>query len=127
MKITRSTLMTAFAKMLEDRLDCGMLLSHGDLTDDWNATGLRMADLEGLLEELYALHYIDRTMVGTEPWYRLTPTGTIELRISREAFWARWRDRLNLMRIRARRSTPPQRMTTSSARRRSDRIASESP
>lgn len=126
MKITRSTLMSAFARMLEDRLDSGMLLSHSDLADDWAATGLRGDDLDGLLEHLYAMRYLDRTVVGSEPWYRLTPAGAIELRLCRESFWERMRDRLNLVRLRARRSTPPARHTPK-ARRRSDRIAAEAP
>lgn len=124
MKITRSTLMSAFARMLEDRLDSGMLLSHSDLADDWAGTGLRGDDLDGLLEHLYGMHYLDRTVVGSEPWYRITPAGAIELRLCRESFWERLRDRLNIARLQLRRATPrphhrPQ------ARRRSDRIATE--
>lgn len=124
MKITRTTLLSAFARMLEDRLDSGMLLSHRDLVEDWASTGLRTDDLDALVEHLYGMRWLDRTLVGEEPWYRLTPAGTIELRLCRESFWERLRDRLNLMRLQLRRSAPPPRHRPQ-ARRRSDRIASE--
>lgn len=126
MKITRNTLLVAFARMLDERIDGGMLLSHSDLVEDWHSTGLRAEDLDYVLEHLYAMHHVDRTVVGNEPWYRLTPTGAIELRICRESFWERLRDRLSLLRLRGRHAAPRARVTQR-WRRRADRIADEAP
>ncbi|SFF31186.1 hypothetical protein SAMN04488120_10291 [Fontimonas thermophila] len=122
MKITHTTLQSALARALGERLDPGMPMSHHDLVQVWRLTGLRTDDLEKIIEHLYALRWLDRTVVDGQPWYRLTPAGAIGLRLCRESFWASLRDRLTLMRLQLRRRTPP-RPSPAQGRRRADRIA----
>jgi hypothetical protein len=124
MHITRSTLLIAFAHILDDRIDPGMLLCRSDLVEDWATTGLRTGDLEGVLESLHAAGHLDRTQSDTETWYRVTTSGAIELRICRNNFWQRLRDRFNLLRARLRLSAPRRRHALL-AERRSDRVANE--
>ncbi|MDD3762198.1 MAG: hypothetical protein PHP86_02770 [Nevskiales bacterium] len=128
MKVARSTLLSAFAQMLGNRIAPQLLLSHSELADDWVVTGLRREDLHELLEHLYAMDYVDRTEVDGEVWYRLTAIGCIELRICRESFWARLRDRWTLTRLRTRlhiRRGGGDHVSARSARRRDDFPATE--
>lgn len=124
MRITRSTLLVAFARILDDRIEPGMLLCRSDLVEDWSATGLRTNDLDRVLESLHAAGHLDRTLSGSETWYRVTTSGAIELRTRRDNFWQRVHDRFNLLRARLRQSAP-RRRHAEPARRRSDRAANE--
>lgn len=102
MKVSRNAIHVAFARMLDDQLEPGAMFSHQDLIDDWTDTGLRNADLERVIESLYASGHLDRSTVGKETWYRLTAAGAIELRIVRSTAWERLRDRFTLLRARLR-------------------------
>jgi hypothetical protein len=104
MKVTRSTLMNAFAQMLGDRIDTQLPMAQADLLDEWAQVGLRSDDMHRLLENLYADELVDRCEIDGEPWYQLTARGCIELRVRRETFWVRLRDRLLLTRLRTRRN-----------------------
>lgn len=102
MKVSRNAIHVAFARMLDDQLEPGAMFSHQDLIDDWTDTGLRTADLERVIESLYASGHLDRSVVGKETWYRLTTAGAIELRVVRSTPWERLRDRFTLLRARLR-------------------------
>ncbi len=119
MKVTSSTLLNAFAQMLGDRIDTRLPMAESDLLDEWAHVGLRSDDMHRLLEHLYAQDLIDRCEIDGERWYQLSPRGCIELRVRRETFWVRLRDRFLLARLRTRRgigSAPSGR----AARRRTD-------
>ena len=103
MKITRSTLLSAFARMLDERIDARHPMAESDLLEDWVQTGLRSDDLHRLLEHLYAQDLVDRREVDGECWYQLTARGAIDLRLRRQTVWAHLRDRLLLTRLRSRR------------------------
>jgi len=104
MKVTRSTLLNAFAQMLGDRIDSQLPMAQADLLDEWAQVGLRSDDMHRLLEQLYAEELIDRCDIDGERWYQLSARGCIELRVRRETLWVRLRDRLLLARLRARRN-----------------------
>ncbi|MFA5937968.1 MAG: hypothetical protein WC809_01335 [Sinimarinibacterium sp.] len=124
MKVSRSAIHVAFARMLDDQIEPGAMFSHQDLVDDWAETGLRNDDLERVIETLYAAGHLDRSMVGKENWYRLTSAGAIELRIIRSTSWERLRDRFTLMRARLR-ALGEARRSAAQARRSDDRVAKE--
>lgn len=124
MKVSRSAVHVAFARMLDDQIEPGAMFAHQDLLDDWTDTGLRNDDLDRVLEGLYASGHLDRSVVGKETWYRLTSAGAIELRIVRSTAWERLRDRFTLLRARVR-SLGGGRRALARARRSSDRIADE--
>ena len=56
MKVSRSAIHVAFARMLDDQIEPGAMFSHRDLIDDWADTGLRNDDLERVLEAPQARH-----------------------------------------------------------------------